>query len=368
MLSLNYIMIAGIIIMFAMLMRRYYEVEERRNRQASAGELHMYLLNDATLGKNVKPMLWIYIPYEINARNWGDFQSRTNKGLNQPYLYLTMKTIITHCDYAFNICIFDDSAFHKIIPNWEINVKLLADPLLKHVRQLAFAKMLHLYGGMIVPISFLCLHDLSDIYERGIHRNRMFLCEHANTNVTSSAYRFYPDMYFMGSVKGNKTMLQLIEFMERTMSVDNTAQIDFLGDFNRWCNSRIYKEKTINLIDGKDIGIKTASGENILVEHLLGDSPIPFAGGMAGIYIPADVILKRNKYEWFARLSVSQVLELQNVEVIKYFNSFYFNTETQSQSQPPNKWIDFWSVPSQISIWGHQPNNLGDNVPRRRPQ
>jgi hypothetical protein len=22
-------------------------------------------------------------------------------------------------------------------------------------------------------------------------------------------------------------------------------------------------------------------------------------------------------------------------------------------------WIDFWSVPSEVSIWGHQPNNLG---------
>ena len=360
MLGVNFLMVVGVIIIVAMLSQRYYSVKERREGASDKRPLHQYLLNDMTLGKNNKPMLWIYIPYELNARRWTNFQSRTTRELNQPYLYLTVQTIIARCDDAFNICIFDDTAFDKIIPNWEINIKLIADPLLAHVRQLAFAKMIYLYGGMIVPISFLCLKDLASVYERGTLRNKMFLCEKQNSNVTSSAYHFYPDMYFMGAPKGNRVVEQLIHFMERQMSADNTAQIDFLGDFNRWCNSRVYKDKTINLIDGKDIGIKTINNENVLVEHLLGEAPIALSGGAFGIYIPADVILKRNKYEWFARLSVKQVLET-NVAVVKYFNSFYFNTDTPVNTPD---WIDFWSVPSQISIWGHQPNNLGDNLPR----
>lgn len=355
-------MVAGVVVIIAMLSRRYYDVRERREGSANKQPIHQYLLNDMTLGKNNKPMLWIYIPYEVNARNWVDFQSRTTRGLNQPYLYLTMQTIIEHCDESFNICIFDDSAFKKIIPNWEIDIRLIADPLLTHVRQLAFAKLVYLYGGMVVPISFLCLKDLSDIYHRGTRRNKMFLCEKQNSNITSSSYHFYPDLYFMGATKNNDTMEELVHFMERTMSVDNTAQMDFLGEFNRWCNARIYQNKIINLIDGKDIGIKTINNENVLVEHLLGEAPIQFSGGMSGIYIPADVILKRNKYEWFARLSVKQVLET-NVMIVKYFNSFYFNTDTPVNT--PN-WIDFWSVPSEISIWGHQPNNLGDNLPRAK--
>ena len=361
MLEMNYLVVGGIIIV-AMLSQRYYDVKERREGSGNKQHIHQYLLDDMTLGKNNKPMLWIYIPYELNARNWVDFQSRTTRGLNQPYLYLTMQTIIEQCDESFNICIFDDSAFQKLIPNWEINVKLIADPLLTHVRQLAFAKLIHLYGGMIVPISFLCLKDLSGIYERGTHRNKMFLCEKQNSNITASAYHFYPDLYFMGAPKNNEMVEQLIHFMERRMSVDNTAQLDFLGEFNRWCNTRIYQDKTINLIDGKDVGIKTINNENVLVEHLLGEAPIQLAGGVSGIYIPADIILKRNKYEWFARLSVKQVLET-NVAIVKYFNSFYFNTDTPVNTPD---WIDFWSVPSEVSIWGHQPNSLGDNLPRTR--
>ena len=360
--KLDYLMIIGVMVVIAILMNRFHEVKERRERMKSPKPLEQYLLNDMTLGKNNKPMLWVYIPYELNARKWDDFQSRNTMGLNQPYLYLTMKTIVEKCDESFNICIFDDSAFHKMIPNWEINLKLLAGPLITHVRQLAIAKMLYLYGGMVVPISFLCLKDLSELYERGTNNKKMFLCEKANANVTSSAYKFYPDMYFMGAPPKNETMKQLIQFMERTMSVDNTAQIDFLGDFNRWCNSRIYKENKINLIDGKDIGIKTLSNENILVEHLLGENEIDFYANKFGIYIPADVILKRNKYEWFARLSVKQVLDT-NVTIVKYFNSFYFNRDVPADKPD---WVDFWSVPSEISIWGHQPNGLGDNVPRAK--
>jgi hypothetical protein len=357
MLNTNYLMVIGVIMAVALLSSRYNDKVESANTNK---HIHQYLLNDMTLGKNSKPILWIYIPYEINARNWVDFQSRNTRGLNQPYLYLTMQTIIKRCDDSFNICIFDDTAFERIIPGWQINIKLIADPLLAHVRQLAFAKLIYLYGGMMVPISFLCLKDLISVYERGTLKRNMFLCEKQNSNITSSAYNFYPDMYFMGAHKHNDVLEQLIHFMERQMSTDNTAQIDFLGDFNRWCNTRIYKDKTINLIDGKDIGIKTINNENVLIEHLLGEAPISFAGGLSGIYIPSDVILKRNKYEWFARLSVKQVLET-NAAIVKYFNTFYFNTDTPVNTPD---WIDFWSVPSQISIWGHQPNNLGDNLPR----
>ncbi len=356
----NYIMVVGILIIFAMLAQRYGEVKERRSGLQNKKPLHEYLLNDLTLGKNNKPLLWIYVPYEINARNWTDFQSRNNMGLNQPYLYLTMQTIIEKCDKTFNICIFDDTAFQKIIPNWDIQLNMIAEPLLTHIRQLAMVKMLYLYGGMIVPISFLCLKDLSEIYQRGTQKNQMFLCEKANANITSESYRFYPDMYFMGTRKNNTVLNDLIQFMERSISVDSTARLNFLGEFNRWCNTRIYQDKTIQLIDGKELGVKTMNNQNILVEHLLSDADISFYSGMSGIYIPYDVILKRTKYEWFARLSVKQVLET-NSTVVKYFNAFYFNKETPGNA--PN-WIDFWSVPSQISIWGHQPNYLGDNVPR----
>ena len=102
----NYIIAIVVIVVVAMLMHRFYEVKERRESAHNKKQLHQYLLDDLTLGKNKKPMLWIYIPYELNARNWVDFQSRTSMGLNQPYLYLTIQTIIEKCDDSFKICLY----------------------------------------------------------------------------------------------------------------------------------------------------------------------------------------------------------------------------------------------------------------------
>ena len=198
MLVANYIILFIIIISLGILYQKYLEKQTRDVSTDGYSDIRKYLLKDKDLDKSKKPILWIYIPYEYNSRNWLSFGSRNSFELNQPYLYLTMKTIVEKCDESFNICIFDDSAFHKMIPNWDINLKLLAGPLITHVRQLAIAKMLYLYGGMVAPISFLCLKDLSGLYKRGTNNGKMFLCEKANANVTSSAYKFYPDMYFMG--------------------------------------------------------------------------------------------------------------------------------------------------------------------------
>ncbi len=62
--TLDYIMIVGAVIVIALLMNRFHEVKERRERLNSPKQLHQYILNDMTLGKNKKPMLWIYVPYE----------------------------------------------------------------------------------------------------------------------------------------------------------------------------------------------------------------------------------------------------------------------------------------------------------------
>ena len=43
-----------------------------------------YLLDETTLEKVKKPVLWVHIEYTINARKWKDFYSRNSYDLNQP--------------------------------------------------------------------------------------------------------------------------------------------------------------------------------------------------------------------------------------------------------------------------------------------
>ena len=160
MLVTNYIILFIILISLGILYQKYLDKLSSITPFDDYGEIKKYLLKDKTLDKSKKPILWIYIPHEYNSRNWLSFGSRSSNELNQPYLYLTVKSIIKNCDESFKIVLIDDGSFNKLIPNWNINISLLSDPMKCYVRQLAMAKLIYAYGGLNVPISFLCFKDL----------------------------------------------------------------------------------------------------------------------------------------------------------------------------------------------------------------
>ena len=56
--------------------------------------VQQYLLTEPSLARSKKPIIWIHNTYDINARSWLDFQSRNTTELNQPYIYLTIQSII----------------------------------------------------------------------------------------------------------------------------------------------------------------------------------------------------------------------------------------------------------------------------------
>ena len=369
MLVANYIILTIIIIALGILYQKYLEKNSQFSTVDSYNEIKKYLMKDKTLDKSKKPILWIHIPHEYNSRNWLSFGSRSSSDINQPYLYLTVKTIIKNCDESFNICLIDDNSFEKLIPGWNINIHLLSEPMSCYVRQLALAKLLYHYGGLNVPISFLCFKDLISLYNKGTNGHQLFVCENYDMNITSTSNLFYPNSQFMGAKKNNDTLNQFIHYMEQQISDDNTAQTKFLGDFDKWCNDKINKNM-MRLIPGTDVGTKTIDDEPVTVETLLGEDYIHFYGKMYGIWIPDKMILKRNHYEWFARMSPAQIFQ-SNFILAKYIvlslapDSKMGVIEPMENASPD--WISFWKVPATngtLNIWGVKPQNLGNDVPR----
>jgi hypothetical protein len=114
MLVFDYILLFVIVILLSMLLQRYYDKKEIKESKEMYVSIHHYLLNETSLVKNKKPLLWVHIPYEYNTRNWLDFNSRKSLELNQPYLYLTVRSIITQSGESFTICMIDDNAFKKL--------------------------------------------------------------------------------------------------------------------------------------------------------------------------------------------------------------------------------------------------------------
>lgn len=373
MLMANYFIMFIIIISLIILYDKYIEKQKNINGYADGyEEIKKYLLKDKTLDKTKKPILWIHIPHEYNSRNWLNFGSRSSNDLNQPYLYLTVKSIIKNCDESFKIVLIDDGTFDKLVPNWNINIDMISEPIKGYVRQLAMAKLIYTYGGLNVPISFLCFQNLIGLYNKGTNDDLMFVCENYNMNITSTNKLFYPNANFMGAKKNNATIKEFINFMERTISVDFTAQNNFLGDFDTWCNSKIIKGK-MSLIPGTDVGTKNVDNGAITIETLLSDDYIHFYGKMYGIWIPSQMMLKRKHYEWFARMSPEQIFQSQFI-LAKYIVLALAPDSHMGIIEPmENKpdWISFWRVPINsdsrtLNIFGPKPMGLGNNVPRAK--
>ena len=74
----------------------------------------------------------------------------------------------------------------------------------------------------------------------------------------------------------------------------------------------------MTLVPGNYIGTRTLYDRPVLIDDLLGESFINYDNKkLCAIYIPADEILRRTKFEWFARMSVKQVL-LSSSFIAKY--------------------------------------------------
>ena len=291
-----------------------------------------YLLNDSPLYGYNRPKLWIHTKYEINSRKWKDFYSRNTVDLNQPYIHLTVKTIIDHCGDDFNICLIDDETFSKLIPSWDIDLTTVAEPMKSHFRQLGLAQLVYFYGGMLVPNSFICTKNLKDLYEEGIAQNQPFVCEAVNNTLNIEHQKrkllFVPDMYFMGAKKNDPTIKELVEYLKKiNRNPHFSNQTDFVGDVSEWLLENVNQQRIL-LIGGEVVGVKTDDRKAILLDNLMEEEFLKISSSSVGIYIPSDEILRRPKFQWFAVMPADELLKT-NMIVSKYLQASIVDTTSE---------------------------------------
>lgn len=290
--------------------------EEENKNLVDYDLVRKYLLNDNGLIENKKPILWVHITYDVNSREWLSFKSRNTKNLNQPYLYLTVKSIIDKCGEDFYICLIDDDTFKKLLPNWNVDLNLVSNPIKEKFRNLALAKILYNYGGLLVPNSFICFKNLLPLYQEFTKDNKMFVGEMVNRSISCSVSDFSPNTIFMGCIQNSEEMGELVNYLERLNSKDFTAQSDFNGNENEWCKNKIIENK-ISLINGNILGTKDKINKPIIIDNLLSNNFLEINSQAYGLYIPADELLKRTNYNWFVYLKPNEVLESET-QIGKY--------------------------------------------------
>ena len=301
-----FIILTAVGILYERYNSKYNGLDETRQYDL----IKKYLLNESSLATSKKPIIWIHTKYEVNARNWKSFYSRNSSDLNQPYIMLTLRSIITHCSEDFNICLIDDKSFSRLLPGWSVDIYSMADPIKTHFRGQALSKLLYNYGGMLVPNTFLCKQNLKPIFEQ--NRGKPFIFETIDRTITSYKSVGFANSNFMGCEKKNPVMKEMYEYIEQLCSTDFTSEKDFLGIINKWCYQK-YIERQMSLLSGKLIGTIDIKDKPIIVDDLLSENFIDFDNNLFGIYIPGNEILGRSKYAWFARLSPKQVLENNSI-------------------------------------------------------
>ena len=302
-----------------------------RFKQSFTGEddeyqlIRKYLLNDSPLqGKN-RPKLWIHTPYELNARQWKSFGSRTSTDLNEPYLEVLIQSIINHCSNDFHICLIDDSTFSKLIPSWDVDLPTVAEPMRSRIRELGEAELLHLYGGIWLPSSFLCMRSLKGLYD-ATQLGLPQIGELNNTYVRSEklSYPFTPSMEIMVARKGCPTMRELAKFL-KTWCVKNShfeSQSEFQGTASQWCKNAIQDNK-MTLIRGEQLGIKTIKSKKpLLLEDWMEEAELDVDPAAWGIYVDNKEVLRRNKYNWLAGISIDELYGKSNAVFVRCMKKY----------------------------------------------
>ena len=312
----HYIYPLTVTLILSFIYHKYKSSEDDDEHMQNYKLVRQYLLNDSSLAQSKKPIIWIHMVYETNARWWPSFASRNSDDLNQPYQYLTLKSIIDKCGQDFNVCLIDDESFPNIIPGWTVDLSLVANPIKMKIRQLALAKILYHYGGFLLPSSFLCFQNLAPIYNTLTEGGKMFVGELVSRTDVSDKVNFFPSTKFMGCQKGCPLMFKYIGYLEINTSTDFTSESHFLGSYGRWCYEKIQKGE-MNMIPADMLGARDTEGKAVTIDILMSNNFLNLSERVQGMYIPADEILKRTAYQWFARLSAKQALD-SNTTIGKY--------------------------------------------------
>ena len=288
-----------------------YEKFSRHSSRLSESKFYkQYLVtHDDLSGIDVnKPMLWIHVTHDQNARWWRSFYSRNSSFLNQPYQFLTMNSVINKNKNDFNVAVIDDDAFASLLPGWSHDLSAMADPIRSHIRQVALTKVLAQYGGMLVPSSFACSKPLIEFYRIALGNKDMFVCENQTRSVISSTNVFYPDIGFMGCVPKSPSMMKLNDFVVRNASRSYTDEPEFSGEISRFCAS-MAKVGDSSIVDGQYVGIKKADSSPVSLEDLFGTDNVKLHNACFGIWLPQRKILDRLKYGYFVRMSSEQIMK-----------------------------------------------------------
>ena len=256
---------------------------------------HMFSSNTSLQGKIP---LWIPIEHAVNARYWPSFGSRLTNRVNKPYFSLCIETIVKNAGAEYEVVIIDDASYGALIPGWDIEMGLVAEPMKSNILTLALWKVLYYYGGVLCPPSTVCLKSFSCLESAA--PTELFSVEEVATAYSDNLYQANPR--FVGCRKENTGMLNMITDLESLLSSDSTDAVAFTGGIQ----TIMAQCKDMSVVNGKLVGSRNVSGRPVGLDGLF--EGVEFSPESVCLVLPERAIDARLKYGWFSRMSQDQVM------------------------------------------------------------
>lgn len=265
-----------------------------------------YLLDEVP--SDGRDIIWIYIDENINARKWMHWGSRNTLSMNQPYIHLTLKSIIEQANGKFKVCLLDDHSFAKLLPDFSIQLSSVPEPSKSCIRNIAMLKIVHHYGGIIIPMSYIACNPVEQLYSH-LNTAELFICKTPQPEVNCMQEQFYFDITFMGAKKQSILLAEIIEQLEHVYSNDFTEEKVLLHKVSNIIQP--YSNRIITILPHV-IGCQDRNHQPITLEQLFSEQPIEFSENMHGLLIPYKEILSTSKYNWFSALPINDIYHVKN--------------------------------------------------------
>lgn len=306
---LRYLFGFVLITISSMIFEKYKRKQSKYNINHTYDLVSRYFMTD--IPSDTKNIVWIHMDNEINSRKWLHWGSRNTTNLNQPFLNITLKSIIEQSKGHFHVCIIDDNSFEKLLPDFTIRFDSIPNHSRNCIRNIAMLKVLQKYGGIVVPLSYVAIKPLSNLFTNGLKNNDVFVCKTVHTEINAMNENDHESILFMGAKKNAFVLSEMIDQLEKLYSTDFTDEKTILNKTITILHF-LAKQDKINTIDATYIGCKDRNAKNITIDMLFSDHPISFDTSLQGILLPQNEILKRSKYNWFSVLPLHDIFYVQN--------------------------------------------------------
>jgi len=278
--------------------------------------------------RSIKPNIWIYIEDEWNSRDWKSFYSRLTLGNTPNYILLCLFSIYLRCYHDFNIIIMNPKTIYYYLPELKIKMGSESTISIKKRRQYISYYLLEKYGGIWMEPSIIVMKNLMEIFKYLKKYHFIgFSCpkEYRKCN----GCKFKPSTDIMISRRNNILMKMCRIEIEKMVNSYNYPSYNFnkYGDCVLWKYLPIaideYRLKYLQLSPDYS-GTRDNNNTYINVDNYLSKNSTNFRdiNKVYVVIINYDTIAEHQKYNWFLRFSLDQILK-SNLWINKLFTRSY---------------------------------------------